>query len=81
MPSFGRIVGTEVEYGISFGSGTIGDAQGEISHELINRLPGLYASGALWDYEEEDPFLDARGYHVEGDRERPVETLPVGHYL
>ncbi len=71
MPSFGRIVGTEVEYGISFGSGTIGDAQGEISHELVNRLPGLYSSGALWDYEEEDPFLDARGFHVEGDRERP----------
>ena len=71
MPCFGRIVGTEVEYGISFGSGTIGDAQGEISHELVNRLPDLYASGALWDYEEEDPFFDARGFHVEGDRERP----------
>ncbi len=71
MPVFGRIVGTEVEYGISFASGTIGDSQGEISHELVNQLPGLYASGALWDYEEEDPFLDARGFHVEGDRERP----------
>jgi len=68
---FGRIVGTEVEYGISLESGEMGDAQSEFSHELVNRLPAEYSSGALWDYEGEDPFVDARGFLVEGERERP----------
>lgn len=67
----GRIVGTEVEYGISLSSGETGEAQVELSHELINRLPGEFSSGALWDYEDEDPFVDARGFLVEGERERP----------
>ena len=68
---FGRIVGTEVEYGISLESGEMGEAQIELSHELVNKLPSGFSSGALWDYEDEDPFVDARGFLVEGERERP----------
>lgn len=68
---FGRIVGTEVEYGITLESGDVGEVQVELSHEIINRLPGTYASAALWDYEGEDPFVDARGFMAEGERERP----------
>ena len=66
-----RVAGTEVEYGIAFSSGEIGDLSAQISHELVGSLPEEYSGGALWDYEPEDPFHDARGFYVEGQRERP----------
>ena len=66
-----RVAGTEVEYGIAFSTGEIGDLSAQISHELVGSLPGEYAGEALWDYEPEDPFHDARGFYVEGQREHP----------
>ncbi len=66
-----RVAGTEVEYGIAFSTGEIGDLSAQISHELVGSLPETYYGEALWDYEPEDPFCDARGFYVDGQRERP----------
>ncbi len=38
---------------------------------LINGYPSLPAPHALWDYENENPLRDARGFDVEGECERP----------
>ena len=65
-----RILGTEVEYGIA----TRGpEAIDPVSNSLllINHYPNLPSSKAIWDYENENPLLDARGFEVEGERERP----------
>ncbi len=69
-----RIAGTEVEYGISFSSGEIGDLSAQISHELVGSLSTDYAGEALWDYEPEDPFRDARGFTAEGRNDRPERS-------
>ena len=41
------------------------------SFAVIGHYPGLPAPGAIWDYENENPLLDARGFEVDGERERP----------
>ncbi len=41
------------------------------SIQVIGHYPGLPAPHAVWDYENENPLLDARGFEVEGERERP----------
>lgn len=66
-----RILGTETEYGI------IARSQGNLdpvanSLRLISHCPHLPAPTALWDYENENPFWDARGFLVEGEPERPA---------
>ncbi|RMH38075.1 MAG: proteasome accessory factor PafA2 [Nitrospirae bacterium] len=65
-----RIVGTETEFGII--SRIPGQAD-PVSHsiQLIGHSPFLPARQAIWDYENENPFLDARGFTVEGEPERP----------
>ena len=44
-----------------------------VSHSihLIGHFPSLPAPQGIWDYENENPFLDARGFVVEGEPERP----------
>lgn len=65
-----RILGTETEFGIlAKGSGN-SDSVSE-SIRLIGHCPLLPAPHGIWDYEHENPFLDARGFIVEGDPERP----------
>ena len=39
--------------------------------QVIGHYPSLIAPHAIWDYENENPLLDARGFEVEGERERP----------
>ena len=65
-----RILGTETEFGIL--ARTAGDSD-PVSHsiQLIGQFPSLPAPQGIWDYENENPFLDARGFLVEGDPERP----------
>jgi len=65
-----RILGTETEYGIIARSPGNADPV-DNSLRLISHCPRLPAPTALWDYENENPFLDARGYTVEGEPERP----------
>ena len=65
-----RILGTETEFGIL--ARTAGDSD-PVSHSihLIGQFPSLPAPQGIWDYENENPFLDARGFMVEGEPERP----------
>ncbi len=65
-----RILGTETEFGIIARSPSFPDPV-DNSLRLISHCPNLPAPEALWDYENENPFLDARGYLVEGELERP----------
>src|SRR6187200_218620 len=69
-PTTPRVLGTETEFGIASRDASATDP---ISNSLavIGHYPGLSAPGALWDYENENPLLDARGFEVEGERERP----------
>ena len=65
-----RILGTETEFGIFARDPANSDP---VSHsiQLVGHCPTLPAGQAIWDYENENPFLDARGFVVEGDPERP----------
>ena len=65
-----RILGTETEFGIIARSPSNPDPVAN-SLRLISHCPRLPAPNALWDYENENPFLDARGFEVEGEPERP----------
>jgi len=65
-----RVLGTETEFGIATRDA---DAIDPVSNsiQLIAHYPTLPAAQALWDYENENPLLDLRGYEAEGERERP----------
>ena len=65
-----RVLGTETEFGIIARSSRYPDPVNN-SLRLISHCPRLPAPQALWDYENENPFLDARGFKVEGEPERP----------
>jgi proteasome accessory factor A len=67
---FSRVIGTETEFGIAAKDAALSDpVAGSIA--VIGHYPGLPAPNAIWDYENENPLLDARGFEVEGERERP----------
>jgi proteasome accessory factor A len=65
-----RVLGTETEFGIASRDAAAVDPVSNSIH-LIGYYPALPASHAIWDYENENPLLDARGFEVEGERERP----------
>lgn len=65
-----RVLGTETEFGIAAKDAAASDpVSGSIA--VIGHYPGLPAPHAIWDYENENPLLDARGFEVDGERERP----------
>ena len=65
-----RVLGTETEFGIATRDAEAIDPVSN-SIQLIANYPALPAAQALWDYENENPLLDLRGYEAEGERERP----------
>lgn len=65
-----RILGTETEFGLIARSLDHPDSVAN-SLRLISHCPHLPAPDAIWDYENENPFFDARGFLVEGEPERP----------
>ncbi len=65
-----RVLGTETEFGISVRDPDGSDPVSS-SVQVIGHYPDLPAPQALWDYENENPLLDVRGFEVEGERERP----------
>ncbi len=65
-----RILGTETEFGIAPRDQEALDPVAN-SLQLIGHYPALPAPQAIWDYENENPLLDVRGFEVEGERERP----------
>jgi proteasome accessory factor A len=64
-----KIMGSETELGITARSASGFDPVGS-SIFLINALTEERGR-AMWDYTGENPLLDARGYEVTGERERP----------
>jgi proteasome accessory factor A len=73
-----RIMGTEVEYGISV-PGQPGANPMVTSSQVVNAYgarPELTKGGrARWDYEEESPLRDARGFTYSGAVYDPAEAL------
>ena len=65
-----RVIGTETEFGIASRDPNAADPVANSIH-LIGYYPNLPAPHAVWDYENENPLLDARGFEVDGERERP----------
>jgi proteasome accessory factor A len=65
-----RVLGTETEFGIATKDPEAADPVSN-SLLLINNYPALPSARILWDYENENPLLDLRGFEVEGERERP----------
>jgi proteasome accessory factor A len=65
-----RVLGTETEFGIAAKDTSVSDPVSS-SIAVIGHYRGIPAPGAIWDYEHENPLLDARGFEVEGERERP----------
>ena len=64
------ILGSETEFGIAVKGEARADAVSS-SVFLVNSYPYLVSSSTLWDYENENPLLDARGFEADGERERP----------
>src|SRR5947199_7619745 len=73
-----RVMGTEVEYGISV-PGQPGANPMVTSSQAVNAYgarPELTRGGrARWDYEEESPLRDARGFTYSGALYDPAEAL------
>jgi len=65
-----RAIGTETEFGITTRDPESVDPVSN-SLFLINHYPNFPSPKILWDYENENPLLDIRGFEVEGERERP----------
>ena len=65
-----RVFGTETEFGIASRDPESVDPVSN-SLFLINHYPHFPSPKILWDYENENPLLDIRGFEVEGERERP----------
>src|SRR5438445_5874623 len=65
-----RVLGTETEFGIATRDAESVDPFSN-SLFLINHYPHFPSPKILWDYENENPLLDIRGFEVEGERERP----------
>jgi Pup amidohydrolase len=65
-----RVLGTETEFGIAGKDSCAADPVSG-SMAVIGHYAGLPSPTAIWDYEQENPLLDARGFEVEGERERP----------
>jgi proteasome accessory factor A len=73
-----RIMGTEVEYGISVPGQPAANPM-VTSSQVVNAYgarPELTRGGrARWDYEEESPLRDARGFTYSGAAYDPAEAL------
>src|SRR2546429_1730290 len=64
-----RVMGTEVEYGVSLPGQPSANAMllsAQIVNAYASRLPAGRARRAAWDFEEESPLRDARGFELGG---------------
>ncbi|MEI2713150.1 MAG: proteasome accessory factor PafA2 family protein [Nocardioides sp.] len=60
-----RVMGTEVEYGISVQGQPLANPMVASSH-IVNAYASatVHARRARWDFEEESPLRDARGFDL-----------------
>jgi proteasome accessory factor A len=65
-----RVMGTEVEYGVSLPGQPTANAMllsAQIVNAYASTLPAGRARRASWDFEEESPLRDARGFDLGGN--------------
>jgi proteasome accessory factor A len=65
-----KVMGTEIEYGIT----VRGDPDFDPISScvlLVNAYREDHAGQILWDYEQENPLADARGFQVDGEKYTP----------
>ena len=65
-----KVIGTEIEYGITVQNDRDFDPISSCVL-LVNAYRENEESQILWDYEQENPLADARGFHVEGEKYTP----------
>ena len=65
-----KVIGSEVEYGITVQNDPDFDPISSCVL-LVNAYQENRESQILWDYEQENPLADARGFHVEGEKYTP----------
>jgi len=68
--SIAKVMGTEVEYGIT----VKGDPDFDPISScvlLVNAYREDHAGEILWDYDQENPLADARGFQVDGEKYTP----------
>jgi proteasome accessory factor PafA2 len=64
-----RVMGTEVEYGVSLPGDSNANAMllsAQVVNAYASTLPAGRARRTAWDFEEESPLRDARGFEVGG---------------
>ncbi len=64
------VIGTEIEYGITVQNDRDFDPISSCVL-LVNAYQENQDSQILWDYDQENPLMDARGFHVEGEKYTP----------
>jgi proteasome accessory factor A len=65
-----KVMGTEVEYGITVkGDPDFDPISGCVL--LVNAYREDHAGEILWDYDQENPLADARGFQVDGEKYTP----------
>ncbi|HEY8828543.1 MAG TPA: proteasome accessory factor PafA2 family protein, partial [Jatrophihabitantaceae bacterium] len=65
-----RVMGTEVEYGVSLPGQPTANAMllsAQVVNAYASTLPAGRARRASWDFEEESPLRDARGFDLGGN--------------
>jgi proteasome accessory factor A len=65
-----KVIGSEIEYGITVQNDPDFDPISSCVL-LVNAYQENRESQILWDYEQENPLADARGFHVEGEKYTP----------
>ncbi len=75
-----KVCGIETEYGIALRGGTEPNPMAS-SSQLINAYVASLQRRVGWDFEDESPGNDARGYRVEGPSAPEVETHLVNVVL
>jgi len=77
-----KILGTETEYGITVKNS---ESEDPISNSflIVNSYQGGQNVKTIWDYEEEDPFVDARGFKIDRkvDIPRGKENVTINKIL
>ena len=65
-----KVMGTEIEYGITVkGDSDFDPISGCVL--LVNAYREDHAGEILWDYDQENPLADARGFQVDGEKYTP----------
>ncbi len=66
-----KIIGTETEYGIIVQGAKEMDPV-STSMLLVNSFDTGQTLRSIWDYAEENPLMDARGFEMKGEKEHPT---------